>query len=213
MQVLIFTLTRDRIEYTKRMFEQLKNCGVEYDHVVVDNGSKDGTLDWLVEQDLYDLCYFKENRGLWAGIQTVIDVTSRFYGYDYVVKVDNDMEFPEDGWLKKMIERYEENDFDILSPFVNGICSGQGGVRRVGYSNGIGIVPHVGGAALLTTPEFYDEDLPTDRPLAQGWDTWFCTGLKCGIVEDIKVKHDTKKQEKTMKKYYKRKIKESKYVV
>lgn len=208
-KIAVYTLTRDRLEYTKRMFEQLKNCGVKYDHYILDNGSKDGTMDWLVHQDIKDLTYFKKNMGIWAGIQKILNLTRRFREYDYVVKIDNDMEFPYDNWLKELIDKYEENDFDILSPFVQGICSGKGGVPRLGYENGIGIVPHVGGAALLTIPEYYDEDVPLDKPKAQGWDTWFCEGLKCGIVEKIIVKHNTKEQEKNMKWYYKRKKKEA----
>ena len=211
-KVLVYTLTRDRLEYTKRMFKQLKNCGVKYDHVVLDNGSKDGTPEWLEKQNLKITICEEENTGLWKAIQTIKDTTRNFLGYDYVIKIDNDMEFPEDNWLKKLIGEYERNNFDVLSPFVEGVCDGKGGPDRLYEENGIGVTFHVGGAALLTKPEYYDEDLPTDKPKAQGWDTWFCTGLKCGIVENIHVRHDTKEQEKTMPKYYARKIKESKII-
>ena len=198
------------------MLTQLKNCGVEYDHFIFDNGSTDGTMEWFNEQEHrpYTVVGSEKNMGIWYGIQYIIDYTKNFKGYDYVIKVDNDMEFPQDGWLKKMIEVYETTDMDILSPFVEGICDGKGGIEREGgkkvgdYS--VGYVTHVGGAALLTTPDFYYETLPTDRPKASGWDTWFCHGLRCGIVEEIKVKHDTILQEKTMPDYYKRKVEESK---
>ena len=43
---------------------------------------------------------------------------------------------------------------------------------------------------------------------AQGWDAWFSLGNRCGIVENIHVKHDTVKQEEEKPEYYKRKIKE-----
>jgi len=209
MKICVFTMTRDRLPYTKRMFQQLKNCGVKYTHVVLDNGSKDGTREWLEKQNDIDVHFSDDNLGLWKGIEMIMYATDNFKGYDYVIKIDNDMEFLEDGWLKKLIDKYKENDFDILSPFVEGVCNGKGGVPRECFENGIGIVPHVGGACLLTTPKFYDEELPNGY-MATGWDTWFCTGLRCGIVENIHVKHDSKKMEREYKWYHKRQRDEQK---
>ena len=206
MKVAIYTLTRDRLEYTKRMLTQLKNCGVAYDHYILDNGSTDGTKKWLRDNG-YDFIDCPNNTGLWYGIQLVINHTNRFEGYDYVLKLDNDMEFPYDNWLFNLIEAYKENDFDVLSPFVEGVCNGAGGVPRLYIENGIGVVEHVGGACLLTTPSYYDEDLPNGY-MATGWDTWFCLGLRCGVLEDIHVKHDSKQMEKDNKQYHKRQVKE-----
>lgn len=188
MKVLIYTLTRDRLSYTKRMLTQLKNCGVEYDHVILDNGSKDNTMKYLRDGSYKMVLGKPKNLGLWKGIQNIIDMTNRFEGYDYVLKLDNDMEFPYDNWLANLINTYIENDFDVLSPFVEGVCNGAGGIPRDYYEDRIGVVEHVGGACLLTTQAYYDEDLPNGY-MATGWDTWFCTGLKCGVVEDIHVKH------------------------
>lgn len=198
----IYTLTRERLEYTKRMLTQLKNCGIEYDHYILDNGSKDGTKEWLKENG-YDFIDSPENLGLWMGIQKVLDATNHFKDYQYVLKLDNDMEFPYDNWLFNLVSTFKANDFDVLSPFVEGVCNGKGGVPRAYYENGIGVVPHVGGACLLTVSELYDEDLPNNY-MATGWDSWFCAGLKCGIVEDIRVKHDSKKMEAENKEYHKR---------
>ena len=209
MRIAVITLTRDRLPYTKRMFEQLKDCGVQYDHWVLDNGSQDGTRQWLMEQSLYHLIIFKENKGLWKGIQEVIDITNHFKEYDYVIKIDNDFQFPTKNWLRDLIEVYKSHNFDVLSPFVEGVCDGKGGVPRIDSEDGIGIVPHVGGGCLLATPDLYDEDLPNGY-MATGWDTWFCTGLKCGIVENIHVLHDSKKMEAECKEYHLRQQREEK---
>ena len=221
MRIAIFTLTRERVNYTKRMIKQLKNCGVEYDHFILDNGSKDGTMDYFRKHinEFKVVVGVERNMGIWCGIQHVIDFTKNFKGYDYVIKIDNDMEFPEKDWLKSMIEVYEKTDFDVLSPFVEGVCDGKGGVERGDYKHvpnvfgtrgvTIGYVPHVGGACLLSKPHFYYETLPNGF-MATGWDTWFCEGLRCGIVEDVHVKHDSKQMEKVNVEYHKRQVREEK---
>lgn len=208
MKICVYTMCRDRLPYTQRMLEQLPNCGVEYDHVILDNGSTDGTKEWLKEND-YEFIDSPVNLGLWKGIQTIMDYTDRFKGYDYVIKIDNDFEFPENDWLKKLIEVYERESFDVLSPFVEGVCAGKGGVDRLYDIHGVGVVGHVGGGCLLTTPEFYNEDLPNGL-MATGWDFWFCQGLKCGVVEHIHVKHDSKTMEKEYVWYHKRQVEEQK---
>lgn len=211
MMVAVYTMCRDRLPYTQRMLKQLRNCGVDYDHIILDNGSTDGTKEWLkehwIQKEDVEFIDSPVNLGLWKGIQTILDKTEHFKGYDYVIKIDNDFEFPENDWLKKLIEVYERESFDVLSPFVEGVCDGKGGVDRLYDINGVGVVGHVGGGCLLTTPRFYDEDLPNGF-MATGWDTWFCAGLRCGIVENIHVRHDSKVMEKEYKWYHKRQVKE-----
>ncbi len=47
-RVAIFSLTYDRLDYTKKCFESLyKTAGYDFDHFVVDNGSQDGTVEYL----------------------------------------------------------------------------------------------------------------------------------------------------------------------
>jgi len=57
----------------------------------------------------------------------------------------------------------------------------------------------------------YYESLP-NKFMATGWDSWFCEGLRCGIVEDIHVKHDSKIMEAEMPEYHKRQVKEQKQI-
>lgn len=84
-------------------------------------------------------------------------------------------------------------------------------MERLYDDEGIGLVGHVGGGCLLTTPEFYDEE-PPNGFMATGWDFWFCQGLKCGVVEDIHVIHDSKKMEAEYKWYHKRQRAEQKKI-
>jgi GT2 family glycosyltransferase len=46
MNVAVLTLTRDRLPYTQHCFATLKeNAGCDYDHIVLDQGSTDGTAE------------------------------------------------------------------------------------------------------------------------------------------------------------------------
>lgn len=210
----IFTLTRDREQYTRTMLEQLKRETLPFDHYIVDNGSTDETKAFLATLDC-KVALLEENTGIWGGVKWAMGMANNFYDYDLVLKLDNDLEFPQPGWLTQLVETYERNNFQILSPFVEGICDGAGGPQRLLRGNPqriatgeISETNHVGGACLLTTPELYQKEMIVGFK-SQGWDTWFCEGRKCGIVEGTKVKHDTKKQEAEMPEYYERKVKES----
>lgn len=207
-KIAIYTLCRDRIDYTKRMIKQLSNCGANFDHFILDNGSVDNTAEWLKKQSLKWLHCSTDNKGLWRGIELILKENNWFKDYDLILKLDNDLEFPQDNWLKDLIDIYSKNDFDLLSPFVEGIQNGRGGNERLKKENGIGTVCQLGGACLLCKPEHYKFDIP-NMGKAMGWDSWFSLGMKCGIVENIHVKHDTLKQEQDMPDYYKRKVKEA----
>jgi len=221
MKIAIFTLCRDREDYTIRTFKALKEtAGIEYDHFVLDNGSKDGTRDWLLKQNLKGLYLSPDNKGIWIGINTILKETNFFSGYDLVLKLDNDVEFPHNNWLKKLVDVYLELGSNyIISPFVEGVCSGAGGAPRLDYAidNGIkiGMSAHVGGISLLTSVDNYTEMFP-NLALSSGWDYWFCTHFhgRCGYIEDIHVKHmDTSEgQEEKRPEYYNRKVKESQII-
>ena len=207
-KLAVYTLTRDRLDYTKRMLEQLVNCGMEFDHFILDNGSTDGTAQWLIENKKDNLILLPKNTGLWTAINVLLLYTNFFYDYQLVLKLDNDLEFPEDGWLRKLVDTYEARKFDLLTPFIEGICKGKGGADRLSDEDGIGVVLHCGGASLLTSADNYNDLFP-NRMMARGWDVWFSKEKRCGIVEDIHIKHDTEKQEEDKPDYYQRKIEEA----
>jgi len=51
MKIAIYTLTRDRLQYTQDCFSSLwQNAGMPFDHYIVDNGSEDGTVEWLMQE-------------------------------------------------------------------------------------------------------------------------------------------------------------------
>jgi GT2 family glycosyltransferase len=68
VRIAVVTLTRDRLEYTKHCFETLRvNAGCDYDHFVLDQGSGDGTAEWLIRQDDLEVVPLAENVGICRG--------------------------------------------------------------------------------------------------------------------------------------------------
>ena len=48
MNIAVLSLTRDRLDYTKHCFGRLiELAGCDFDWYITDQGSNDGTVDWL----------------------------------------------------------------------------------------------------------------------------------------------------------------------
>jgi GT2 family glycosyltransferase len=95
--VAVFSLTYDRLEYTKKSFASLvKTAGYKFDHYVVDNGSTDGTQEWLMEQykkkKLKQIKLNKSNEGISKASNDAIVMIKNHTNkpYDCIVKWDND---------------------------------------------------------------------------------------------------------------------------
>ena len=109
MKVAIYTLTRDRILYTKRCFRSLwQNAGYPVDHYVIDNGSADGTVEWLANNKsrfaLVVLC--PENIGISRASNLALDIIGD--NYDLVVKMDNDCEIVTPNLVAEMVKVFRD---------------------------------------------------------------------------------------------------------
>lgn len=126
MKIAIFSLTRDRLAYTQTCFQSLReNAGMPFDHYVFDNGSEDGTQEWLTEESealrLHLYAFHLDNQG--------ISVASNFLlrqilqgDYAYVCKFDNDAFVRTPNILPQIVDVMREaGDNYILSPRVEGI--------------------------------------------------------------------------------------------
>lgn len=228
-KIAVFTLTREREQYTRRTLERIyETAGVPFDHFILDNGSQDGTPQFLKSQtQLTKLILSPDNKGLFVGINTLLKETDHFSDYDYVCKVDNDVEFPDQDWLKRMLDvsEFNPNDKLMLSPYVDGLGAGTGGAPRKEYQtlNGphyaetFGVSNHVGGICLFTRQELFEIVMPRTGGKAQGWDVWFCSvarqnGYRVGYLENLKIKHmdGSVKQVEDDPEYQKRKESEAK---
>ena len=158
LKVAVFTLTMDRLEYTKKMYESMsETAGYEFDWFVVDNGSQDRTPEWLRGQGLMDLRLNKKNVGISEGSNQALDMIGD--EYDLIMKVDNDCEFLTDDWLVDMVELFEGQTKAVVSPRVEGLRDSPGGVPRTRYvyigEEAYGMAPHLGGISVIAPAEIY----------------------------------------------------------
>lgn len=137
LRVAVLSITRDRIGYTKHCFGRLDElAGYPFDHYVFDNGSQDGTQEYLSRRDLKGLILSDKNLGICVAMNRLLDLAG---SYDYIIKFDNDCELTDENTLGQIVELM--TDKLILSPRIEGLRSppGVGEVKgRLGYPAMIG---------------------------------------------------------------------------
>lgn len=220
-KVAIYSLTYDRLEETKAGFESLyKTADYPFDHFVVDNGSKDGTKEWLTDFQLKNgtafVGYNNINKGISIASNQALNEISKAH-YDIIVKVDNDAVFLTDGWLKKMVDLWKSNHRLALSCYVQGLRDSPGGAPRVagGTIKGemIGITKHLGGICHFVDASAYDNFRWDETSFLHGvQDLEFSkylndNGYQMGYLENWFVNHGTvgtQGQEEKYKDYFKR---------
>jgi GT2 family glycosyltransferase len=111
MKVAAITLTYNRLELTKRTVESFySKTNVDY-HVFVDNGSTDGTQEYLKQ---FNHIFLDENRGI---TEAFIMASKQLTGYDFILKLDNDIEVVTDKIIEKMLGFYKVNGMNyVCSP-------------------------------------------------------------------------------------------------
>lgn len=229
LKVAVYTLTMNRLEYTKRMYQSIdERAGYPFDWYVIDQGSTDGTQEWLkkltrdrgVEAGVRTFRYrlYEKNVGLAKGWNAIVDFIKSSGDYDIIIKVDNDAEMLSADWLKAMVGVFERNRKLILSPYVEGLDSTPGGVLRQRASGDspymlindrvLGLVPNIGGIVFATPIEAWD-DYKFDELYEGNKDLLFCQharrkGYGCFYMEELRVWHidGTKGQHEKYPEYF-----------
>src|SRR5512139_717357 len=189
MRVAVYTLTRDRLEYTIHCFAALHtNVGVPYDHYVVDNGSQDGTVDWLQSHasEFAGLRFEKENIGISRGSNMALQMIRRAVPYDLVIKMDNDCEVYCQNIIGQLVEIFQDAWSHayapeyVLSPRVEGIVNQPARGRYTMLAGRrIGLTGIVGGLFRAVPWRIYESyEYPENLPLAWGQDDHFCRWFK-----------------------------------
>jgi len=225
LKIAIFTITRDRLEYTKRSFKSLKkNAGYPYDHYVIDNGSTDGTQEWLSKQKgLTVIQMFKENKGISKACNTALNRILKD-DYDLIIKMDNDCEIISSDILKELVGIYScippfYQKF-MLSPRVEGLNHQP--VRKMFMEidqHKVGLTGIIGGIFQPVPADCYklykyDEKLPKAKGQDEHLNGWFgAMGGQVGYVEDLVVEHmdTTEGQKEKYPEYFERKKGEESY--
>lgn len=224
-RVAIFSLTYDRLEYTKTCFESLyKTAGYPFDHFIVDNGSTDGTVEWLgneypkLSPGWMQMVYRHEvNKGISVASNKALDLISQDpEPYDIIGKVDNDAFFLTEGWLKRMVELWERNHRLAMSCYVQGLRDNPGGAHRENYGQVagelLGMTRHVGGICVFADAKAW-KDFRHDEQMAlhSVQDIEFSqhlrqSGFQCCYLENFFLEHfkGTEGQEKDYPDYFER---------
>ncbi len=121
-KVSIIILSYDLLEYTKACIESIRKTTQENlrEIIVVDNGSKDGSVEWLRQQPDIILVENKENMGFPGGCNQGIKASSK--GAD-IFLLNNDTMLPENAlfWLRMgLYDRDENGAAGSVSNFAGG---------------------------------------------------------------------------------------------
>lgn len=221
MRIAVYTLTRDRAAYTEHCFNMLwQNAGLPFDHFVIDNGSTDGTVEWLYSnaKRFRKIVLEPDNTGISYASNLALDIIGN--GYDLIVKLDNDCEIVTPGLFADMVKVYEFAGRPLLlSPRVEGINRQPKRAYTIhagGYE--IGRTGIVGGLChWLPAATYQRYRYPETLPKAWGQDDDLCAwcykqNIEMGYVEALTVNHyeGTDAQAKRFPFYFTRKAIEEK---
>lgn len=231
MRIAVYTLTRERLEFTKYTFALLREkAGLPFDHYVIDNTgieNDDGTRAWLTTERaagrIHKLHLMDLNVGISIGSNHALAQIAREPGpeYDIAIKFDNDCEVVSDNIILKLAEFLARaalrGEAMAISPRVEGIG---GQPKRIStahkYGHPFGETDIIGGLFHVVPWDIYRWcRLPEHLPMARGQDGIFCENLKAsgvtiGYVEDLIVRHymTTGGQERALPVYFERKRRE-----
>jgi len=217
IRIAIITMTRDRFDYTDKCFQSLREkAGCEYDHYVLDNGSKDRTPEWLLNNSrvFKRVLLSSENLGLMVGFNVLLSILDG--EYDVVIKFDNDCLIHTDNAVKTIVTEMARMDWKVtISPRVLGLNKPPKPIRQQqqnGYT--FSELNHFGGifypilgklAKPMTGKAFLARGL--DWKLSQRMRE---NGLKLYYLENVKVEHcdGTNNQAEKYPEYFSRKYEE-----
>lgn len=220
VRIAVLTLTRDRLTYTQHCFARLQErAGCEYDHYVLDQGSEDGTADWLEENYPATVVALDENIGCCAGWNRLLDTVCDPGDYDVIVCFDNDCELIQDGTLRVVAGLAAEFNV-ILSPRVMGLRNPPPIIGEFALDNKIdGHYAWVDETAILgnifmAIPArlLNEYDWNENHPVWAGGEditAWFRdSGGRCGYVRGYEVNHyeTTDGQHDRFPEYFERRV-------
>lgn len=121
-KVSIITRAYNRLEYTVKCIDSLKkNTNYpNYEHIIINNNSSDGTKEWLSWISKSNIEYFNKikivnneiNLGDWGGLLEGINHVHE--DSEYFVQLDNDVVINDPDWINKMIFVLENTNYNIV---------------------------------------------------------------------------------------------------
>lgn len=103
MTVAAITITYNRLDLTKKTVESFYEKTNVDNHIFIDNGSTDGTQEYIKQ---FNHILLNKNYGIAYAFRQAVNQLS---GYDFVLKLDNDVETVTEDIINKMLEFYSFN--------------------------------------------------------------------------------------------------------
>ena len=112
--ISIITRCYNRLEYTIQVVNAVRDLGGDYEHIIIDNGSQDGTPEWFRWMNDNTSWYnnikyyrFDNNIGDWKGMVKGFIHSEG----DYIMQLDNDIIPQCKSWLADMVRVLEETKY------------------------------------------------------------------------------------------------------
>lgn len=191
MKVAAITITYNRLDLTKKTIESFYSKTKVDKHVFIDNGSTDGTQEYLKQ---YHHIFLEKNYGI---TDAFIIAAQNLTGYDFILKLDNDIETVTENIIERMLEfykyphtRYVVSPVDLnLDPRYAPHSFGRSALN--GFN--VNAVSHTGGAFQLIPAEICFKLIKEYYSFKQGdWaigQFYRQNGYKPAYLTDFQMKH------------------------
>ncbi|MCM1003745.1 MAG: glycosyltransferase family 2 protein [Candidatus Gastranaerophilales bacterium] len=111
MKLSIITLTYNKLDYTKKFIESLYKYTTDFELIVVDNGSTDGTIEYLKSLSNIKTIFNSENQGFSKGNNQGLEIAQgEFIGF-----LNNDILLSPD-WFKEIEKIFQSQNAAFVSP-------------------------------------------------------------------------------------------------
>jgi GT2 family glycosyltransferase len=192
MRVAAVTITYNRLELTKSTLESFYAKTNVDRHVFVDNGSTDGTQEYL--RSRYEHIFLDSNHGI---TDAFVMAASQLKDYDFILKLDNDIETVTDDIINKMLKFYELNGLGFVCSPIDLNLDRNYKPKSFGYGflNGykVDFVTHTGGAFQLIPNEICQRLIDEYQSFKLGdqaiGNYYIGQGYKPVYLMDLQMKH------------------------
>lgn len=111
MKLSIITLTYNKLKYTKKFIESLYKYTHDFELIIVDNGSTDGTIEYLKGLQNIKLILNKENLGFSKGNNQGLEIAKG----EYIGFLNNDI-LLSPNWFEEIEKVFEQENAGFVSP-------------------------------------------------------------------------------------------------
>lgn len=111
MKLSIITLTHNKLEYTKKYIESLYKYTKDFELIIVDNGSNDGTVEYLKTLTGAKLILNEENLGFSKGNNQAIKIVEG----EFVAFLNNDI-LLSPNWFEECEKIFRKENAAFVSP-------------------------------------------------------------------------------------------------